>query len=152
MQLAFLFLSIFQKASSKFHENLFYQYFLYASCFLCLKKNLCISQHHKDFLFFSRSFMVLASTMRPMIKLNFCGWCKLRVNVHFPPYGQLFDGKTSFFNPLKYLGMFVENNLAKYRQRYFHIPCSIQLICVSVISPTPQFFHYCSFIISLEIR
>lgn len=87
--LPFYFLVYFKKQALNFMKTHFISISFMLPAFCVLKKIFAYPNIIKTFFlcFFSRSFMVLASTMRPMIKLNFCGWCKLRVNVHFPPYG-----------------------------------------------------------------
>ena len=84
--------------------------------------------------------------------VNFCIWCKVRVQLHSFACRYLlflaFVEKTvlSWFNSLV---IFIENHLTIYVTVYFWIPCSTGLF--SVIMQI-HCFDYCSFILSFEVR
>lgn len=56
------------------------------------------------------------------------------------------------FSQLNGLDTLLKNHLTIYTRIYFWAFCSIPLVFMSVIIPVPQCFHYCSFVISFEIR
>ena len=63
-------------------------FFFSKLCPWCQMRNLCFTQHHRDFsaVFCLKSFIVLGSTIRPMIRfklLRFLIWYEVRVQVKF---------------------------------------------------------------------
>lgn len=96
---------------------------------------------------------------RPLVHwVNTCVWCKVRPNLILSHvdirFSQHYLLKTLPFPPLNGVGTFVENHDCACGGLFLSsLCCPIGLwVCLCVFMTGPNYFHYCSFVVSSDIR